>query len=184
MLNSEEKNAHGLPEQDEQVNMPEPETPATPPAPEIDPEQSEAEKLRQEYDALNDRYLRLVAEYDNYRKRTQKERDDIYPNATAAALTPFLPVLDNLDRAEQFAPDTEEFKKGFDMICKSIREIMAGMGVEEIGQEGEPFDPQMHHAVMHIEDEELGENVVSQVLQKGYKMGGRILRCAMVQTAN
>ena len=181
-MNNEEKETNLPQTEDEQLNVPESETQDTPP--EAGPEQSEAEKLQQEYDALNDRYLRLVAEYDNYRKRTQKERDDIYPNATVAALTPFLPVLDNLDRAEQFAPGTEDFKKGFDMICKSIREIMVRMGVEEIGREGETFNPQLHHAVMHIEDEELGENVVSQVLQKGYKIGGRVLRCAMVQTAN
>jgi molecular chaperone GrpE len=148
------------------------------------PEKSEQELLQEKYDQLNDRYLRLLAEFDNFRKRSQKEKDDIYPAATTAALTKFLPILDSLDRASQFAHGTEEFAKGFQMICQNFMDVLAGLGVEEIGAVGETFDPNFHNAAMHIEDENLGQNVVSQVFQKGYKIGDRVIRYAMVQTAN
>lgn len=133
---------------------------------------------------LNDRYLRLMAEYDNFRKRSQKEREDLYPAATAAAVEKFLPVLDNLERAAAFPRPDDDFGKGFDMIYQSFKDVLTALKVEELGQVGELFDPSFHNAVMHIEDEALGENVVSQVLQKGYKIGDRIIRYAMVQTAN
>lgn len=145
---------------------------------------NELEALTKKYNDLNDRYLRIVAEYDNFRKRSQKERDEIYPNATAAAVGKFLPVLDNFERAAAFPHGDDEFGKGFDMIYQSFKEILAAVGAEEIGEAGEAFDPEKHHAVMHIEDENLGENVVSAVLQKGYRLGGKVIRYAMVQTAN
>lgn len=151
-------------------------------APEAGPDEMEA--LMQKYNELNDKYLRVVAEYDNYRKRSQKERDEIYPAATAAAVGKFLPVLDNFERAAAFPHGDDEFGKGFDMIYQSLKEILTGIGVEEIGEAGEDFDPEKHHAVMHIEDESLGENVVASVLQKGYRLNGKVIRYAMVQTAN
>ena len=163
-----------------------PEEPAEPgeaaeqPAPEL----FETEVLTQKLDEQNDKYLRLMAEYDNFRKRTQKERGDAYSSATAGAVAKFLPVLDNFDRAAQFPRPDDDFGKGFDLIYQSLKETLAAMGVEEIGKPGEEFNPEYHNAVMHIEDEELGENVVAAVLQKGYKMGDKIIRYAMVQTAN
>lgn len=143
-----------------------------------------ADLLKQKLDEANDKYLRLMAEYDNFRKRTQKERDDVYPNAAASAVAKFLPVLDNFERAAAFPHPDDDFGKGFDMIYQSLKEILASMNVEEIGEQGEAFNPEYHNAVMHIEDENFGENVVAAVLQKGYKMGGKIIRYAMVQTAN
>lgn len=145
---------------------------------------AELAALTKKYQELNDKYLRLIAEYDNFRKRSQKERDEIYPSATAAAVGKFLPVLDNFERAAAFPHSDDEFGKGFDMIFQSFKEILTAMGVEEIGEAGEGFDPDKHHAVMHIEDENLGENVVATVLQKGYKLGDKVIRYAMVQTAN
>lgn len=140
--------------------------------------------LTEKYNDLNDRYLRLIAEYDNFRKRSQKERDEIYPAATAAAVGKFLPVLDNFERAAAFPHGDDEFGKGFDKIYQGFQEVLTSLGVEPIGEPGEPFDPAVHNAIMHIEDESLGENVISQVLQKGYRIGDRIIRHAMVQTAN
>lgn len=147
-------------------------------------EKSEAELLHDEINTLNSRYLRLMADYDNFRKRSQKEKDDIYPSATAAAVLKFLPVIDNLERASQFERSTDEFAKGFDMILQSFHDVLGALGVEEVGEAGEPFDPAFHNAAMHIEDENLGQNVVSQVFQKGYKIGSKVIRYAMVQTAN
>ena len=145
---------------------------------------SEQEILMEKLGELNDRNLRLMAEYDNFRKRSQKERDEIYPTATATAVAKFLPVLDNFERASAFPHADDEFGKGFDMIYQSFREVLEGMGVEAIGEVGEAFNPDLHNAVMHIEDEAFGENVVSQVLQKGYRIGDKVIRYAMVQTAN
>jgi len=142
------------------------------------------ETLQKNTAQLNDRYLRLMAEYENYRKRSTKEKSEIYPQATASAVEKFLPVLDNLERASGFERTTEEFAQGFDMICQSFGQVLGSLGVEEIGQVGEPFDPLLHNAVMHIEDDSLGNNVVAQVLQKGYKIGERVIRHAMVQVAN
>lgn len=147
-------------------------------------EPNETEQLAKKYDELNDRYLRLMAEYDNFRKRSQKERDDIYPNATAAAVGKFLPVLDNIERAAAFPHADDDFGKGFDLIYQGFKDVLTAMGVEAIGEVGEPFNPELHNAVMHIEDESLGENVIAQVLQKGYRIGDKIVRYAMVQTAN
>lgn len=148
------------------------------------PKKSEQELLQEKYDELNDRYLRLMAEYDNFRKRSIKEKDDIYPTATATAIGKFLPILDSLDRASQYEPGTEDFAKGFEMICQNFKDVMNGLGVEEIGEVGEQFDPNRHNAAMHIEDENLEANVVSQVFQKGYRIGDKVIRYAMVQTAN
>jgi len=148
------------------------------------PQMSETEALNKKIDELNDKHLRLMAEYDNFRKRTQKERGDAYQSAAASTVAKFLPVLDNFERAAGFPRPDDDFGKGFDLIYQSLKETLESMGVEEIGKPGEEFNPEYHNAVMHIEDEELGENVVAAVLQKGYKMGDKIIRYAMVQTAN
>ena len=143
------------------------------------PEACEAEKKK-----LEDRYLRLMAEYDNYRRRTQKERENIYPDAVADTLKELLPVLDNLQRALDTPCADENYITGIQMIRTGLEEFLKKMGVETFGKAGEPFDPNLHNAVMHIEDENLEKNVVAQVFQSGYRRGDRILRHAMVQQAN
>ena len=142
-------------------------------------EACEAEKKK-----LGDRYLRLMAEYDNYRRRTQKERENIYPDAVADTLKELLPVLDNLQRALDTPCADENYITGIQMIRTGLEEFLKKMGVETFGKAGEPFDPNLHNAVMHIEDENLEKNVVAQVFQSGYRRGDRILRHAMVQQAN
>ena len=149
------------------------------------PEEPAAEqKLQAELDQLNDRLLRTLAEYDNYRKRSIKEKDAIYPQAKADTVEKFLPIIDNFERAMQTECSDEAFKKGIDMIFQSFLKTMHELSVEEIGKEGEPFNPDLHNAVMHVEDENYGENVVAQVLQKGYRIGDRVVRYAMVKVAN
>lgn len=148
------------------------------------PEKTEAEQLAEQVEQLNDRLMRTLAEYDNYRKRSQKERTELYPEAVAATVTKFLPVVDNFERALESTCSDADFKKGVEMIYTSMMECLKGLGVEEIEAQGAAFDPNFHNAVMHIEDEALGENVVASVFQKGYKIGERVLRHAMVQVAN
>ena len=137
-----------------------------------------------QYQQLNDKYLRTLAEYDNYRKRSQKEREGVFGDAQAMTAGLLLPVVDNLDLALQQPCADEEYKKGVELIAKQFREILEKMGVTEIPAQGQPFDPRYHDAVMHVEQEELPENTVSQVLRKGYQLGDRVIRCAMVQVAN
>ena len=148
------------------------------------PAQNEAETLSQQLAQSNDKLLRTLAEYDNYRKRSQKERAEIYPDAVAATVTKLLPVLDNFERALQTDCADAEFKKGVEMIFTSFTETLKALGVEEIEAQGKEFDPNLHNAVMHVDDEAIGENMVAQVMQKGYKLGERVLRHAMVSVAN
>ena len=129
----------------------------------------------------NDKYLRLAAEYDNFRKRTAKERDGIYNDAYADALAALFPVVDNLERAAQYT-DGENVAKGVALVLKSVRETLEKLGVTEI--ETKTFDPNLHNAVMHVEDENYGEGEIVEVLQKGYRRGERVLRYAMVKVAN
>ena len=144
----------------------------------------EMEQLAKTVSETKDKYLRLAAEYDNYRKRSTKEKDAIYPQAQADTVEKFLPIIDNFERAMQTECADEAFKKGIEMIFQSFLKTMTDLSVEAIGEEGEPFNPDIHNAVMHIEDENLGENVVAQVLQKGYRIGDRVVRYAMVSVAN
>lgn len=132
---------------------------------------------------LNERYVRMLAEYDNFRKRTAKERDGIYADAYLDALTSILPVLDNLERAEGCV-DTEGLKKGLELTLKSFRDTLEKMGVKEIEAMGKPFDPNLHNAVMHVEDENCGENEIVEVLMKGYQKDDKIIRYSMVKVAN
>ncbi len=147
-------------------------------------ELSELEKLQQDFAALNDRYLRLMAEYDNFRKRSQREKDNIFPDAVASTVGKFLPVLDNFERAFAYETQDLEYKKGIDLIYTAFLDTLKKLNVESFAQVGDPFQPELHNAVMHIEDENLGENVISQVFQKGYKIGDKVVRHAMVQVAN
>ena len=132
-----------------------------------------------------DKYLRLAAEYDNYRRRTTKEKESIWNDAKADAAVAFLPVYDNLERAVATEGDEDSpHKKGLEMIFHQYQEILKKLGVTEIEAQGQPFDPEKHNAVMHIDDENLGENVVSQVFQAGFLLGDKVIRHAIVQVAN
>ncbi len=130
-----------------------------------------------------DRALRIMAEYDNLRRRSKAEKDGVYSDAYADAINEILPIIDNLERAEAYN-SSADVNTGVAMILNAAREALKKMGVEEIAAEGCEFDPNVHNAVMHIDDDSLGENTISAVLQKGYKRGDRIIRYAMVQVAN
>ena len=147
----------------------------------------EAEKLReaeQKLAAEHDGYLRLAAEYDNFRKRSQREKDGIYADARAATVEKFLPVYDNLERALSQQTTDEAFKKGVEMTMNQLTGVFEALGVKVFGAAGETFDPTLHNAVMHCEDEALGENVVAEVFQKGFTLGDKVVRFAMVKVAN
>ena len=144
---------------------------------------AENEKLKKELAETSDKYLRMLAEYDNFRRRTQKEKEGIYADAYESALSAVLPVADNLERAA-LCTDGESLSDGVKMIIKQFSEALGKLGVEAYGARGDALDPVVHNAVMQIEDEELGENTVAEVLQKGYKKGDRILRHAVVKVAN
>lgn len=131
-----------------------------------------------------DQFLRLAAEYDNYRKRTAKEKEGLWTDAKADTVQAFLPVYDNLERAMKQETADEAYKKGVEMTMNQLKEVFAKLGVTEIEAEGKPFDPNLHNAVMHIEDENLGENTVAQVFQAGFMLGEKVIRFAMVQVAN
>ena len=152
--------------------------------PEQEPETSELDTLKADMAKEHELYLRLAAEYDNFRKRSQKEKDNIYRDAQADTVGKFLPVFDNLERAAQQPTEDEAYKKGVEMTLTGLREVMKNLGVEEFGEAGEPFDPNRHNAVMHIERDDLGESVIAQVFQKGFSVGDRVIRFAMVQVAN
>lgn len=132
---------------------------------------------------LNDKYLRMMAEYDNFRKRSAKEKEGIYSDAYTDALKSILPIIDNLEKASGYT-DAEKVQKGVEMILKSAADALDKMGVTSFGAKGDEFDPNRHNAVAHVEDESLGENVIADVFQKGYEKGDRILRYAMVTVAN
>ncbi len=144
----------------------------------------EVNPFEEKYNAEHDAYLRLAAEYDNFRKRTVKEKEGSYQNGKADAVEKLLPVYDNLERALNQPTEDAAYKKGVEMTMTELVKIFTGLGVEIFGEVGEAFDPTVHNAVMHIEDEALGENVLSQVFQKGFRMGEKIVRFAMVQVAN
>lgn len=134
---------------------------------------------------LNDKYLRLAAEYDNFRKRSQTERKSIYSDAIADALSGLLPIIDNLRYAAQYSGgDTEKVAAGVDMILSKLPDTLDKLGITSFGEPGEKFDPALHNAVMHVEDESLGEGEITDVLQTGYKYGDRVIRYAMVKVAN
>ena len=145
---------------------------------------SELDQIRADLEKEHDQYLRLAAEYDNFRKRSQKEKDNIYRDAQADTIGKFLTVFDNLERAAEQHTEDEAYKKGVEMTLNGLREVMKNLGVEEFGESGEPFDPNRHNAVMHIERDDLGESVIAQVFQKGFAVGDRVIRFAMVQVAN
>ncbi len=131
----------------------------------------------------NDKYVRMLAEYDNYRRRAVQEKTAAYTDAYADALKEFLPIVDNLERALQY-PDADKVVEGVHMTLRTLHETLLKLGIETFGEVGDPFDPGIHNAIAHTESEEFGENVISNVFQKGYRKGDRVLRFAMVQVAN
>ena len=171
-MSKKEKN-----QQAPQETAPEEEAPKEEPkAPEVNWEEK--------YKAEHDTYLRLAAEFDNFRKRTAREKDQSYGNGKSDAIAKLLPVYDNLERALNQPTEDAAYKKGVELTMNELVKIFTGLGVEIFGAPGDAFDPTLHNAVMHIEDESLGENVVAQVFQKGFKLGDKIIRFAMVQAAN
>ena len=145
---------------------------------------AELDQAKKDLAAEKDKYLRLLAEYDNYRKRSARERDNIYADVKADTLTKLLPVFDNLERALRHPTADEAYRKGVEMTMNQFLETLKAMGVTPIEAEGKTFDPTLHNAVMHTEDPEKGEQEIVQEFQKGFKMGDRVIRFSMVQVAN
>ena len=173
--------------QEEAVNTaPEAEAQEAPEIPEATEtaETPEVNPFEEKYNAEHDSFLRLAAEFDNFRKRTVKEKEQSYGNGKADAIVKLLPIYDNLERALNQPTEDAAFKKGVEMTMTELVKILTGLGVEIFGSVGDSFDPNLHNAVMHTEDEGLGENVIAQVFQKGFKVGDKIVRFAMVQVAN
>ena len=159
---------------EETVQTPEAETVETP----------AANPWEEKYNAEHDSFLRLAADYDNFRKRTTKEKEASYTNGKADAVAKLLPVYDNLERALNQQTEDAAYKKGVEMTMTELVKIFTALGVEIFGNVGDTFDPNLHNAVMHCEDENLGENVIAMVFQKGFKIGDKVVRFAMVQVAN
>ena len=162
------------------------ETVVTPETPETE-EETPVEEVKEEVNetaAADDRFLRLAAEYDNYRKRTAKEKEGIWTEAKAQTVAAFLPVYDNLERAMKQPTADEAYKKGVEMTMKGLQDALTKLGVERISAEGEVFDPNLHNAVMHVQDATVGENTVVEVFQQGFICGEKVIRFAMVKVAN
>ena len=169
----------------ETVEVPETvEIPETVPAPEEAPAQPELESLKSELAAKEDQYLRLAAEYDNFRKRSAKEKESAWSDAKGDTAAAFLPVYDNLERALKQPCGDEAYAKGVEMTMNQLKEVFSKLGITEIPALGEPFDPNVHNAVMHVEDDSVGENTIVEVFQAGFKNGEKVIRFAMVKVAN
>ena len=142
------------------------------------------ELAAKQLESVKDQFTRLTAEYDNYRKRTTREKENVYGTAKADTIKPFLAVLDNLERGVQQFEEGDGHRQGLEMICKQFIDVLGQMGVTEIPALWQPFDPEKHNAVMHTEDESAGENTIVEVFQKGFMIGDKVLRFAMVKVAN
>ena len=171
-----------------QAPAPEPEEKQAEPeageAAETDPLLEELETLKKKLSEQEDKFLRLAAEYDNYRKRTAKEKEALWADVKADTAAAFLPVYDNLERALKQETADEAYKKGVEMTMNQLREVLSKLGLTEIDALGKPFDPNLHNAVMHVEDESLGENTVAEVFQAGFMLGEKVIRFSMVKVAN
>lgn len=177
----QEEKTPQTPEVTEQLpEIPEAETPEAPETPETE----QVNPWEEKYNAERDAHLRVAAEFDNFRKRTIKEKEASYGNGKADAVAKILPVYDNLERALNQETSDAAYKKGVEMTMNELVKILNSLGVEIFGEIGDAFDPNLHNAVMHIDSEELEENVIAQVFQKGFKIGDKIVRFAMVQVAN
>ena len=144
----------------------------------------EVNPWEEKYNHEHDQFLRLAAEFDNFRKRTIKEKEASYGNGKADTVAKMLPVYDNLERALQQPTEDVAYKKGVEMTMAELEKIFTSLGVEVFGQVGDAFNPELHNAIMHTEDESLGENTISMVFQKGFKLGDKVVRFALVQVAN
>lgn len=180
-MNNEEKQT---PEQEEVIEETSAETAEAAEETALETPEAPAEDLEKKVASLEDQLLRKIAEFDNYRKRTIKEKEEIGLTAKVKCIADLLPVLDTLERALAIGCSDEEFLRGVKLTYDNMTGILQKMGVEEIKAEGEPFDPQLHYAVARIENPDLGENVVASVMQKGYTLGGKVIRHAMVSVAN
>lgn len=159
-------------------------------APKPDKLQAKIEELTAEIEALkaeiaekDDKYLRMAAEYDNFRRRSREEKEGIWEAAMAETVAELLPIIDNIERAASFEGG-DKVREGLEMIAKATGSVFEKLGVEAVGAPGDTFDPNLHNAVLHIDDESFGEGEIVEVFQKGYKKGKRIIRFAMVKTAN
>ena len=146
--------------------------------------EKEKEALEKDKAALNDKYLRICAEYDNFRRRSQKEKDGLFGDIKANTVQQFLPVYDNLERALKQGTEDEAYRKGVEMIMTQFAKTLEKLGVKKIESLGQTFDPKLHNAVMHVDDEEQGENVIVDVFQEGFMLGEKVIRFAMVKVAN
>ena len=147
-------------------------------------EEASVDSFEEKYNAEHDAHLRLAAEYDNFRKRTVKEKEQSYSHGRSDAVEKMLPVYDNLERALKQPTEDTAYKKGVELTMNELVKILNGLGVEIFGEEGETFDPNLHNAVMHLDDETKGESEIVAVFQKGFKLGDKVVRFAMVQVAN
>ena len=180
-----EKEKKDLPEEPAEDKAPEEKEPAAEETFTVTREQMEKmEALAKMVSDGNDKYLRLAAEYDNYRKRTAKEKENLYATAKADTIKPFLDVYDNLERGVSQFEENDPHRQGLEMIAKQLLDVLAKLGVTEIEALGQPFDPEKHNAVMHVEDENAGESTVVEVFLKGFAMGDKVLRFSVVKVAN
>ncbi len=147
-------------------------------------ENSELEKTKQELDEITDRLKRIMAEFENFKKRSSKERENLYNSLVSDIVASFLPVQDNLEKAISIKTEDENLKQGIELVVKQIKDIFQKFGVEEIETVGKPFDPEVHEAVSSVQDDTLGEKIVKEEYRKGYKIGNKVIRHAMVVVAN
>lgn len=170
-VENEEKEQENIEEQQENVES------------DVTELEAENEALKKEMDELKDKFLRLNAEYDNYRKRTTREKSEIYTNASIDVISSILPILDNLERANSSNSDLDSLKTGIEMVIKLFKDSLKNLGIEEIESTGE-FNPNLHEAVMHVSDDTVEANTIIEVLQKGYVKNGKVIRHSMVKVAN
>ena len=186
-MSSKKKNEHSDPAKDQEpeLNAPTPEEAEAPqPEGEAKEQSSPAAEQPEKPQADSERYLRLMAEFDNYKKRSAKERENIYTDVRVDTVTKFLPVFDNLERAMKTETADEAYKKGVEMTFNQLMDVFKKLGVEEIESVGKTFDPTIHNAVMHVEDGERGENEIVEEFQKGFRIGDKVIRFSMVKVAN
>ncbi len=186
-MSGKKKNEHKQPAQ-EPEKEPEKEPTQEPEAETVPQPEAEAQAAQapapEKPQADSERYLRLMAEFDNYKKRSAKERENIYTDVRVDTVTKFLPVFDNLERALKTETADEAYKKGVEMTFNQLLDVFRKLGVEEIESVGKSFDPAFHNAVMHVEDETLGESVIVEEFQKGFRIGDKVIRFSMVKVAN
>ena len=180
-MSAKKKNEHTAPEEEAAKEQQEPAPKAEAPAEEAPKAEAAAPEAPQ---PDNEKYLRLMAEFDNYKKRSVKERENIYTDVRVDTVSKFLPVYDNLQRALRAETADEAYKKGVEMTFNQLMDVFKKLGVEEIESVGTTFDPNFHNAVMHIEDPDRGENEIVEEFQKGFKVGDKVIRFSMVKVAN